>query len=869
MSRFSKFAPALLILAGLLLGIVLTRLAAVSLSDAVLTMLALFVVGMLVGAAILLIGLNLGKRQQTPQNVSRREPLPQEMVASAPTLTSDENSIAASRNQITETPLVTSAVSLAAENTARELMLPSRAPARARLPLAIGNHFFIERQNGKLVLRLQDWGQYESLEFAVSIPRGAVAEPRVAMPRDWTARGIAKSLTRMNTLALVLFVLSLGVYAFTRLFAIDQFPINFFADEAVEVTSAVDLVQRGFRDPQGALFPMYFDVFFFKNPLISVYAHALTASLFGVSIGIARSTSAILTLFGTAAVALTLKLVFRARYWWAAVLLLAITPAWFMHSRTAFDTVAMTALYALLIFFYLLYRYRAPVYLYPALAFAAATFYAYPSGQAAVGVLVLFFLISDLRYHIQHWRTLLWGIPLVAILAIPFIRFEILHPSEAAYHLRQVNSYWTQDIPVSDKVQRFADAYGYGLSPQYWFIPNDKDLIRHRMKDYGQLPLIELPLLLIGVILCLRHFNESRYRAALVALLAAPIGAALADIGILRALAFVIPAGLVGTLGLEWLLTRVKPRFAAITALAVFTILSVMSFSLLQDALANGPTWYDNYTLYGMQWGAKQLFQDELPDYMQQHPNDTIYVTPNWANGTDIFLRFFNVNAQRVRNAPIDFFLEKQQKLDANSMMVLIPDEYAKAQASNKFKQLAVERVISYPNGANGFYFVRAAYADNVAQIFAEERQALLRPVTDTVTIDGQPAQLTHTKLDIGNPQAMFDGSVYTVARGIEANPLTLDLKFSKPRSVQSISLNSGRTDFRVMALLYANESDPPLKFEQTFKNDSKTSEDNAQYTVEMPLPNQASSIARIHFEIFDLNGGENAHIHVFEIKLR
>src|SRR5205823_10967345 len=101
-----------------------------------------------------------------------------------------------------------------------------------------------------------------------------------------------------------------------------------------------------FHDARGAFLPMFFENAGNWQATLPVYAHALTSSLFGRSVEVARGTSAAISLLGAAAVGLTLKLHFRSRIWWAGPLLMAATPAWFLHSRTAFETVTHTALFA-------------------------------------------------------------------------------------------------------------------------------------------------------------------------------------------------------------------------------------------------------------------------------------------------------------------------------------------------------------------------------------------------------------------------------------------------------------------------------------------------------------------------------------------
>jgi hypothetical protein len=96
-----------------------------------------------------------------------------------------------------------------------------------------------------------------------------------------------------------LFGLALLVYAFTRLYALERFPIYFFADEATHAVLAADLIQNDFRDARDHLFPIYFEAAGLRwTPLLSAYVHALPVALFGKSIAVTRATGALVTLVG-------------------------------------------------------------------------------------------------------------------------------------------------------------------------------------------------------------------------------------------------------------------------------------------------------------------------------------------------------------------------------------------------------------------------------------------------------------------------------------------------------------------------------------------------------------------------------------------
>ena len=104
---------------------------------------------------------------------------------------------------------------------------------------------------------------------------------------------------------------------------------------------------------------------------LSVYLQVIPYLLFGKSVFVTRAVSVLAATFGAVMVGLTLRDIFKIRYWWSSVLLLSVIPAWFLHSRTAFETVEMTAFYAAFLYFYLRYRTINPRALYAALIFGA------------------------------------------------------------------------------------------------------------------------------------------------------------------------------------------------------------------------------------------------------------------------------------------------------------------------------------------------------------------------------------------------------------------------------------------------------------------------------------------------------------------
>jgi hypothetical protein len=433
--------------------------------------------------------------------------------------------------------------------------------------------------------------------------------------------------------------------------------------------------------------------------------------------------------------------------------------------------------------------------------------------------------------------------------------------------LRTRGSYWfNNDISLLNKLGLFSKEYFYGLSPSFWYLTeNGRDLIRHQMKGYGNLFFASLPFLVYGLFLGIRRINLPAYRTVLIAFLVSPVGAALVQISVLRVIWLIIPVTLFTTVALSTLLEKIeRPRLPHKTvAISLFLGLSLINIYILRDVLVNGPTWFTDYTLYGMQYGAKQLFDEAIPDVLSSDPSVRMVVSPTWANGTDNFLYFFlsKEDLLRVRLESIDAYLFERLPLDDNVSMVLTQPEFERAVASPKFKKVETIRTINYPDGSPGFHLIRLAYADNADEIFAAEKLARSQPVEAYVELDGQMVRVVYSQIDMGLPEHVFDNDVHTLMRGLEANPFTIDLYFPEPRQISGLIGDFANMDFTITAELFEDPDGSPIKYESTYRGLQ------GDPHVEMELDNSGKAFTRIRLQILNLNSGEPAHIHIRELK--
>jgi len=659
-----------------------------------------------------------------------------------------------------------------------------------------------------------------------------------------------------------LFIAALTLYAGTRLAGLTRFPIFFFCDEATQANVAERLLRHGFRD-EGVLFPPYFLNDQRWAMSLNIYALVPAVALFGKTILATRATFVLVALLGAAFLGLALRAA-GGGLWWTAPAILAALPVDFLHSRMALETTP--AFFAGLIWAYLLYRLRSPRYLFLVLLFAAATFYSYTAGQGIVLVMGVLLLFSDLRYHLRQ-RPALFAAALLfaAILAIPFLRERHRHPNSTREQLVVLHSYWITPIPLSKKLATFAKQYATGFDPRYWFLPSGAELIRHRMDEMAYFPLALAPLAALGIASCFARFRRSpAHRTILLSPLAVPFAAAVDHRQVLRVLPMVVPVVLLSAVGAEAVVRRLRGRVAPAVAAATFAaVLAVASVRLVVLSLRDGGTWFRDYGLYGMQYGAREVL-GAIRDELRRSPGTRIFLASAWANNPDEFLDFFLTPVERARAAmgDIDGYRARFRPIGDSDVFVMTPDQYEAARRDPKLSLDPPRRTLRYPDGSPGFYFVRVRYAPGALAIFAEEREARRKPQEATVTIGGETVRVRHSTSDMGQASDLVDGRFDTLLRGLEANPFVVEFLFPSPRSISRIDLSLSRMNCEITIGVFPADGSPPRELRR------KLVEPPGDSTQEFPLPAPVRA-SKVRVSVHETDLGEPAHIELRDVAFR
>jgi hypothetical protein len=677
-------------------------------------------------------------------------------------------------------------------------------------------------------------------------------------------RGIMKNtffnLRSKLTLPVVLFLLSLLVYLLIRLIGLEKFPIYFFTDEAAQTILAQDFLRDGFKNYAGELFPTFFENGGKYNLGFSVYAQIIPLILFGRSIFVTRMVTVFFACLAATTLGLMLMDFFKVKQWWAGVMVLSMTPVWFLHSRTAFETALAVSLYTFFIYFYLLYRFKERKFLFLSLIFGALAFYTYSPMEPVVLITGLFLLFLDGPYHLRGKWFFLGGSGFLVILSLPYIRFLFFHVYESVHQLQMLDSYWVATGTVSSKILSLFSEYFKGINPLFWYGDHADELCRHVMLGYGHIPRVMAPFLLIGLIVGLVRLKDPLFRILLAILLAAPFGASIVQLGITRILVLVIPASIYTAIGLsiciEWVSAKIKisPR---VIILITFLALTIGNVWMVVDALSNGPLWFHDYSLEGMQYGARQIFP-AVTKFLEKNPDRNIILSPSWANGTDLIARFMLSDPIPIELGSIDGYIANYREIPDKTTFIMIPDEYARFLASDKFTNSKLVQTLDYPDGNPGFFFVNLEYIPDIQERFRLEREARSALLVGSVEINGIIADIRFSRLDMGVIRQAFDGDFSTPIRTLEANPFVIELDFHESIQVGEIRLKVGGTTTKTTLYL---ETPDGSHYQLGNFADEESQPQEVVFTFDHPV-----DIKYLRLEIKSVYDQEPAHVHLWEV---
>jgi hypothetical protein len=329
-----------------------------------------------------------------------------------------------------------------------------------------------------------------------------------------------------------------------------------------------------------------------------------------------------------------------------------------------------------------------------------------------------------------------------------------------------------------------------------------------------------------------------------------------------------ISIGVVVAIGLAYTLYLADKRYRITInwgALGLFAALVSLSLFLLRTALVDGPLWFQDYGLYGMQYGAQQIFGDTVRPALESDPGISFVVSPSWANGTEQFVEFFIPQELQPRlhmGQPIDFL--DNMNTYTTTEFVATADEFSAILRDQKFVDVNVIKTIPCPNGVPCFYVITLKPADNIANILAQQHAQDRDPIEDTMIFNGQTIRIRHSPLGSGALEDIFDNDPDTLARVLEANPFYIDLYPMPPIDTKSVFIKTGSLhNYTITIRLYEpGSSNGPVEYTQTY-SDQPNLDLPPDPEVTIQFDRGPAQSDRIEIEIKDNISGETSAIHI------
>lgn len=348
----------------------------------------------------------------------------------------------------------------------------------------------------------------------------------------------------------------LVIFIFTRLYRIAEIPPSVYWDEASIGYNAYSIAQTG-KDEWGKFLPVHFRAFGeFKLP-VYIYTTAFFVKLLGLT---AFSVRLPAVLFGLGTIVVTYLLmkrlfgVFTALF---ASFFLALSPWFFIFSRTGYEATAGVMFYLLAIYLFLLVS-KNPWFLLLSTLSIILSFYSYNSFRI-IAPLTILILIPFIKKAVL---PIMLSILLLLMSAIPIYRLYTLDAGFARL----------QTVGVTNKASVIKNYLSH-FSPEF-LLKGDKNL-RSQQAGFGQIYYFDLLLIPLGLLYIIGSKSKYRFLPLLIALIA-PIPASLTKESphALRSLSAAPALCMISALGVSYIKRFLPQRylleFAIITISALF-----------------------------------------------------------------------------------------------------------------------------------------------------------------------------------------------------------------------------------------------------------------------------------------------------------
>jgi 4-amino-4-deoxy-L-arabinose transferase-like glycosyltransferase len=438
-------------------------------------------------------------------------------------------------------------------------------------------------------------------------------------------------------------------------------------DEAALGYNAYSLLETG-KDEHGNPWPIHFKSFGDFKPGGYVYLAMPFVKILGLNplaVRLPNLILSVLTVFILYKLVLLLSKSSVLALYSSSVL--AISP-WHIHfSRGAWESSA--ALFFILLGIYWFYSYiinRKSYFLYLFLLPFIASLYIYHSARLVAPLLVLFLLTTNLKFVIRNLKLFILPCIIAFLLTIPVL-VSFLNNGGAA---RFGGVGLTADYGPMSRSEELLNQHGnvklinrithnrrvlYALSwaqkytshfdLNFLFINGD-EVPRSRSPEMGQLYLIELPLLILGLVFLIKSKLSTFKFFVLSFLFIAPIASSLTfqAPSALRALPMVIPLSILTASGIYYLSTLIHKTYF-INLISVFLVIGYLYSTVY---------FLDSYFIHAPQrypfaWNRGfDLIVPHIESQKQKYQN--IYLTNKYDQPYILYLFFSKYDPTKIQN---------------------------------------------------------------------------------------------------------------------------------------------------------------------------------------------------------------------------
>lgn len=355
-----------------------------------------------------------------------------------------------------------------------------------------------------------------------------------------------------------LFLLLILFFLLTRLYKLGSIPSSVYWDEASIGYNAYSILKTG-KDEWGEFLPLHFRAFGeFKLP-VYIYSTLPFIYLFGLNEVSVRLPSVFYSLGSLILIYFIVNKLFRK----SAIALLssflfAVLPWNFIFSRTGYEATAGLFFYLSFVFtwFYfetfdfekLWFSGRKILIIFVFILSMIASFYSYNSFRFWTPLTFLFLIFSfyfgKRKMFLKNWRIIYFSFLLFLISFYPVYRLYRLDYGALRYQVVSLEG------TLSEKVILFLKNYLSHFSFDFLFKNGDSNL-RSQMPGFGQLYIISLPFLVLGLF-CLLRRKDLNLFFLLFILLIAPVPSSITKESphSLRAILFAFLMPVVASLGI-------------------------------------------------------------------------------------------------------------------------------------------------------------------------------------------------------------------------------------------------------------------------------------------------------------------------------